>query len=254
KAKNRNACLGRLAASTKASRTLYITLNPFTPKATRITGLVVDETGKKIEERPLELSRIANQPPRDVVRFAVSQLLEQLAVAKAPMAELLPMPLTPGAEPEPMASQSPPPSPAPSVTPQPPALVTSVKQEGPRERTWKTPVGITSLALGGVGLIASGVLITSSNSKAKEFNDAFKAGLPASAETTRLAGLRDDAQSQRKLATISAGAGAALAIGGAILWMMDGSSSSEATSSQRKAGATRILAGPGRVGVLVLLP
>jgi hypothetical protein len=259
KAKNRNACLGRLAATTKATRTLYITLNPFTPKSTRITGLVVDDTGKKVEERPLELPRIPKQPPSDVVRFAVSQLLDQLNVAKGPAQESLTIPLTPGAppEPDPAVVPSPTPEPTPTVTappPQQPAPVASVKQEAPRGRTWKTPAGISGMAVGGVGLVASGILLNSANSKAKEFNDAFKNGLPPQSETARLALLRDDAESQRKTATIAAGVGGALAVGGAILWLMDGSSSSEGTSSQTKVGTTRILAGPGQVGLSVLLP
>jgi hypothetical protein len=257
KAKNRNACLGRLAAATKASRVLYITLNPFTPKSTRITGLVVDETGKKLEERPLELPRIKDQPPSAVVRFAVSQLLDQLEVAKAPQQESLSVPLTPGSppEPEPMALPSPSPSqePAPAATPPPPAApVTAVKQEAPRGSTWKTPAGISGMAVGGVGLIVSGILITSSNSKAKEFNDAFSSGLPDSTQTARLGQLREDVESQRTTATLVAGAGAALAVGGAVLWLMDGSSSSKGAPAQ--AGTTQILAGPGQVGVRILLP
>jgi hypothetical protein len=254
KAKNRNACLGRLAAATKASRVLYITLNPFTPKTTRITGLVVDETGTKVQEKSLELPRIATQPPRDVVRFAVSQLLDQLDVAKAPVQDTLPMALTPGATPEPppVAGAPTAPEPAAPVAPAPAAPSSPSQQEPPRGRTWKTPAGIAGVALGGVGLIASGVLIVSSNSKAKEFNDAFKNGLPSSEDTARLGKLRDDAKAQRSTATIAAGAGAALAIGGAILWLTDGPSSGG--SSQAKAGTARILAGPGQVGVLVLLP
>jgi hypothetical protein len=257
KAKNRNACLGRLAAATQASRALYITLNPFTPKATRITGLVVDETGTKVEEKSLELPRIATQPPRDVVRFAVSQLLDQLDLAKAPAQDTLSVPLTPGAAPEPeplppVAAPSPAPAPATPAAPVPAAPSVSSQQEPPRGRTWKTPAGIAGMAAGGAGLIASGVLIVSSNSKAKEFNDAFKNGLPSSEDTTRIAKLREDSKSQRRTATIAAGAGAALAVGGAILWLTDGPSSED--SSDGKAGTARILAGPGQVGVLVLLP
>lgn len=254
--KNRNACLRRLAIAIQASRILYITLNPFTPKSTRITGIVVDDTGAQVEEKTLELPRIPNQPPRDVVRFAVSQLLDQLDVAKAPANDILPVPRAPG-EPEPapeVALPAPAPGPAPAVTPapQPPAPGVATQQEAPRGRTWKTPSGITGMAVGGVGLIVSSVLVASSNSKAKEFNDAFKDGLPPSTDTTRLARLRDDARSQRRTATITAGAGAALAISGAILWLTDRPSSEG--SSPGKAGTARLLAGPGHVGVLVLLP
>lgn len=258
KVKNRNACLFRLAKATQASRVLYITLNPFTPKSTRITGLVVDETGATVEEKSLELPRIPNQPPRDVVRFSVSQLLDQLDVAKTPAQDIVPVPRTPGATPEPEspAIALPSPTPEPTTTapaaPPPPAAAVSTQQEAPRGRTWKTPAGITGLAVGGVGLIASGILVVSSNSKAKEFNDAFKDGLPPSTDTARLAKLRDEAKSQRRTATIAAGAGAALAISGAILWLTDGPSSG--SSSPGKAGTARILAGPSHVGVHVLLP
>jgi hypothetical protein len=254
--KNRNACLRRLAIAIQASRILYITLNPFTPKSTRITGIVVDDTGAQVEEKTLELPRIARQPPRDVVRFAVSQLLDQLDVAKAPAQDILPVPRAPGEpapEPE-VAIPTPAPEPAPTVTPapQPPAASVSTQQEAARGRTWKTPAGIAGMAAGGVGLIVSGILVVSSNSKANEFNDAFKDGLPPSTDTAQLARLRDDAESQRRTAAIAAGAGAALAIGGAILWLTDRPSSG--SSSPDKAGTARLLAGPGQVGVLVLLP
>ncbi|KFE60726.1 hypothetical protein [Hyalangium minutum] len=256
KAKNRNACLGRLAAATKATRTLYITLNPFTPKSTRITGLVVDDAGKKVEEKPLELPRIPNQPPSDVIRFAVAALLEQLNVAKAPDQESLTIPLTPGATPEPVAVPSPTPeSTSPTVTAPPqPAPVASVKQEAPKVRTWKTPAGISGIAVGGVGLIASGILLNSANSKAEDFNNAFEGKLPENGALPDLVKLRDEAKSGQRTAAIATGVSGALAIGGAILWLMDGSASSEGTSSTGKVGTTRILAGPGQVGLSVLLP
>ncbi|MFL5346809.1 MAG: hypothetical protein ACJ8AT_18665 [Hyalangium sp.] len=255
KAQNRNMCLGKLAAATKASRTLYLTLDPFNPKVTHITGLVVDESGNKIEEKPLDLPRLPNQPAGDVIRIAVSQILDRLDTTKPTPLELVPVP---GGQPDlPLLATQPnptaTPAPSPTVTAPPSAPVASVRQEA-HHRTWKTPAGITGMALGGVGLIASGVLVTSANSKAKEFNDAFKDGLPPSAETARLAKLRDDAKSQQSLAAISAGAGAALAVGGLVLWLTDGSSSSESASSHPKVGTTRILAGPGQVGVLVWLP
>jgi hypothetical protein len=113
-------------------------------------------------------------------------------------------------------------------------------------------VGRTALAVGGAGIIASGVLVLLSNSDAKKFNDAFDGKLPASTDLERLQALQDSVQSKRKLAAISASAGAALAIGGAILWLTDGPSQQK--SSAGKAGTARILAGPGQVGVLVLLP
>lgn len=255
KAKNRDACLGRLAAATKATRTLYITLNPYTPKVTRITGIVVDTSGKRVEERSMELPRLASQTPSDAVRYAVGQLLDKLDVAKAPLPELLPPSLTPTAEPEPLFAQptpATPPTPPPAATPAPTPVVTQAPAPPPG-RTWKTPVGITGMALGAVGLGVAGYFVTSSNKDAKDFNDAFAAGLPNQSETARLAKLRDDAESKRSTATISAGAGAALAVGGAILWLIDRPSGS-APPEEKKAGTARILTGPGQVGVLVVLP
>jgi hypothetical protein len=257
RAKNRNSCLGRLAAATQASRVLYITLNPFTPKSTRITGLVVDETGTKVEEKSLELPRIANQPPRDVVRFSVSQLLDQLDVARAPAQDSLPVPLTPDITPEPpaVAAPSPTPEPAPSATPapQPPAPVASIRQEGSSERTWKTPAGIAGIAVGGVGIVASGFLLSKGNSKAKDFNGAFDGRLPAQSDLPGLIAQRDEAKSQQTLATITGISSVALGLGGAALLWLD-RPSSPGDSSPDKAGTARLLAGPGQVGVLVLLP
>lgn len=252
KAKNRNACLGRLAAATKATRSLYITLNPFTTKSTRITGLVVDETGKKTEERSLELPRIPSQAPRDVVRFAVAQILDQLEVAKAPPADLLATPLTP--EPEPLVPPPAPTTPPPAITPSAPPLTAQAKQEDPSGRTWKTPVGIAGIAVGAVSIGIAGFLVANSNSKADEFNKAFEGdNLPASSDVATVAAYRDDAESQRKTAAISAGASAALAIGGTILLLLDRPSAPE-SKAKNKAGSARLLAGPGQVGVLVFLP
>ncbi len=259
RAKNRDACLGRLAAATQASRTLYITLNPYTPKATRITGIVVDTTGKRVEERSMELPRLASQSPNDVVRFAVGQLLDKLEVARAPLPEVIPPSLTPTAEPEPLFVQPTPAEPtptppAPTVTPTPtPTPVVTAAPEPKSGRTWKTPVGITGMALGVVGLGVGGYFVISSNKDAKDFNDGFASGLPAQDQVAALAKFRDDAKSKRSTATISAGAGAALAVGGAILWLIDRPSST-APAEETKVGTTRILAGPGQVGILVLLP
>ena len=256
RAKNRDACLGRLAAATKATRTLYITLNPYTPKVTRITGLVVDTAGKRVEERSMELPRLASQSPSDAVRYAVGQLLDKLEVARAPLPELLPPSLNPTAEPQPLfvepapATRTPPPAaatPAPTPTP-----VVTQAPAPPPGRTWKTPVGIAGMALGAIGLGVGGYFVTSSNKDAKAFNEAFATGLPNQSETARLAKLRDDAESKRSTATLSAGAGAALAVGGVILFLID--RPSDGASPEQKAGTARLLAGPGQVGVLVVLP
>jgi hypothetical protein len=256
KAKNRDACLGRLATATKATRTLYITLNPYTPKVTRITGLVVDTSGKRVEERSMELPRLASQSPGDAARYAVGQLLDKLEVAKAPLPELLPPSLNPTDEPQPLFVEKTPAAPAtppPAATPTPaPVPVVTKAPEPPPGRTWKTPAGITGMALGAIGLGVGGYFVTSSNKDAKAFNEAFANGLPAQSETARLAKLHDDAESKRSTAVISAGAGAALAVGGAILFLIDRPSGS--TPPEEKAGTARILAGPGQVGVLVVLP
>lgn len=253
KAKNRDACLGRLAAATQASRTLYITLNPYTPKVTRITGIVVDTTGKRVEDRSLELPRLASQSPNDVARYAVGQLLDKLEVARAPLAEVLPPSLTPTAEPEPLFVQPPSAEPTPpAATPTPaPAPVVTQAPPPPPGRTWKTPAGITGMALGAVGLGVAGYFVTSSNKDAKTFNDGYANGLPLQAQLPALAQARDDAKAKRSTATLSAGAGGALLVGGAILFLIDRPSD---TPKQQAAGTTRILAGPGQVGILVVLP
>ncbi|HEX8700498.1 MAG TPA: hypothetical protein VF815_16735 [Myxococcaceae bacterium] len=255
KAKNRDACLGRLATATKATRTLYITLNPYTPKVTRITGIVVDTSGKRVEDRSMELPRIASQSPNEVVRFAVGQLLDKLDVAKAPLPELLPPSLTPTDEPQPLFVEPGPATPPPAVTPAPapaPAPVIAQAPPPPPGRTWKTPAGITGMALGAVGLGVAGYFVTSSNKDAKAFNDAFNNRLPQQSDLGSLAKLRDDAESKRSTAVISAGAGGALAVGGLILFLIDRPSAD--APEEKKAGTARILAGPGQVGVLVVLP
>ena len=252
KAKNRDACLGRLAAATQASRTLYITLNPYTPKMTRITGIVVDTTGKRVEDRSLELPRLASHSTSDVVRYAVGQLLDKLEVGRAPLAEVLPPSLTPTAEPEPLFVQPPSAAPTtpPAATPTPAPVLTQAPPPPPG-RTWKTPAGITGMALGAVGLGLAGYLVTSSNKDAKAFNDGYANGLPLQAQLPALDQARDDAKAKRSTATLSAGAGGALLVGGAILFLIDRPSD---TPKEKTAGTTRILAGPGQVGILVVLP
>ncbi len=248
KVKNRNACLGRLAAATQAAGTLYITLNPFSPKSTRITGLVVNGSGKSVEERTLELPRLATQSPRDVIRYAVPQLLDQLEVGKAPLPEAIPLSLTGEPEPEPVAQQPPPP--APTVVPDPSPALTA-QAELPHQRTWKTPAGITGLAVGAVGLGVAGFFVASSNSDAKEFNNAYDGKFPPQSELTRFDALRDDVNSQRTLATISASVGGAFAVGGLVLLMLDHPTTRPEAD---KAGTARLLAGPNHVGLRVILP
>ena len=253
KAKNRDACLGRLAAATQASRTLYITLNPYTPKVTRITGIVVDTTGKRVEDRSMELPRLPSQSPSDVVRFAVGQLLDKLEVAKAPLADVLPPSLTPTAEPEPLFVQppAPEPTPPPAATPAPAPVLTQAPLPPPG-RTWKTPAGITGMALGAVGIGVAGYFFSSASQDADKFNPSYADGkLPQQSEVAGLAALRDDYNSKRSTGTLSAGAGGALLVGGAILLLIDRPSD---TPKEKTVGTTRLLAGPGQVGLLVVLP
>jgi hypothetical protein len=268
--KNRDACLGRLAAATKADHTLYITIDVKdvpavkkgktkgpTTRVTRITGIVVDPKGKKVEERSQDAS--PNDAPNDAIRFGVAYILDRLEVTKPPPPEITPLPLGPTAE------NTPPPSgPTYSPTPTPPEPtakpgassappLASSKQEPPHERTWKTKAGIASAVAGGAGVVAAIILGTSGNSKAKEFNDAFASGLPPSTELPRLDQLRDDAKSQQKTATIAGVAGGALIITGGVLWFIDRPSGG-GSSSPGKAGTATLLVGPRQVGVSVLLP
>jgi hypothetical protein len=256
RAKNRNGCLGRLASATRATRALYVTVDAFSRK-TRITGLVVDTEGKLVEQKSLDLPRIPNQAPRDTVRIAVSQILSQLALTSAPLestAETIPTLEAPpeGPPPPPQETrpnlQPPEPSPQPVVTAPPPAAEPAVG------RSWKTPVGIAGVGAGVVGLGLGAFFLLDAEGQAKDFNeDYYGNGAPSLERKEQLLAdvvrVRDDINSKRTLALVRGAAGVVLGGVGAYLWLSDGPS-----DQPRKAGSARLSAGPGNVGLLVILP
>lgn len=252
RAKNRNGCLGRLASATHATRALYLTVDAFS-RRTRITGLVVDPNGKVVEQKSLELPRVANQPPRDTVRIAVSQMLAQLALTSAPLATLTEP--APTLEAEPLGPPPPPKETAPSLTPPEPApqkpVAAAAPPEAPQGRTWKTPVGIAGVAAGVVGVGLATLLVLDADKEAKAFNDTYYPGTsaPPLEQQAQLLEDRDSIDSKRTLGIVSGAAGVVLAGVGAYLWISDGPS-----DAPKKAGSARLSAGPGSVGLLVVLP
>lgn len=254
RAKNRNGCLGRLASATRATRALYVTVDAFSRK-TRITGLVVDTQGKLVEQKSLDLPRIPNQPPRDTVRIAVSQILSQLALTSAPLessAETIPTLEAPPEGPPPPPEQPRPNLQPPEPSPQQPVVVAPppAAAEPPPGRSWKTPVGIAGVGAGVVGLGLGAFFLLDAEGQAKDFNDTYYGnGAPALEREAQLLADRDDINSKRTLAIVSGAAGVVLGGVGAYLWLSDGPS-----DQPRKAGSARLSAGPGNVGLLVVLP
>jgi len=253
RAKNRNGCLGRLASATRATRALYLTVDAYSRK-TRITGLVVDPNGKVVEQKRLELPRIPNQPPRDTVRISVSQMLAQLALTSAPAASIVePAPTleAPPAGPPPPPQENLPSLTPPEPKPQEPVVVAPpVAPEPVASSSWKTPVGIVGVAAGVVGAGVGTFLVLDADKQAKDFNERYYGnGAPEIAQQAQLLEDRDSINSKRTLGFVSGAAGVVLAGVGAYLWISDGPS-----DQPKKAGSARITAGPGNVGLLVVLP
>ncbi|XXF77367.1 hypothetical protein P2318_30595 [Myxococcaceae bacterium GXIMD 01537] len=252
KAKNRNACLGKLATDTQARHALFITVAPYAP-TTRVTGVVVDPSGKVVEQKSLQLARVRNQPPRDALRIAVAQLLAQLALTSAPataftepIPSLEPTPAQPPQPEPPAVAQAPvtPAAPQQALTP-PPAEPSS-------GRTWKTPAGIVGVGAGVVGLGLAALFTVQSNDDVEKLNAFYANGAAPQLNDENVAEinrLRDDADSKRTLAIASGAAGVVLAGVGAVLWLTDGPSTKPPAP-----GTARLLAGPGSVGLLVVLP
>jgi hypothetical protein len=251
--KERDACLGRLAATTHAARSLSLSIH-FTYvrgalKGTRITGRAVDASGKPVEEKVKELILSSPVPPEpELVRSAVSQLLDQLETTRPPTPEFIPQSLTDRPiEPDPPPTVA---QPTPAV---PPLKAEPPPPPRPRGRTWMTPVG---LAAGGVGVVGLGVataFLLGADSKAKDFNTAFAGdSLPASSELPGLIQLREDGESQRKSGQVLMIAGGALLAAGGALFGVD--TALQDRKSSPSAGTARVLAGPGQVGLLVVLP
>ncbi|WP_225410334.1 hypothetical protein [Stigmatella hybrida] len=251
--KERDACLGRLAATTQAARSLYLSIH-FTYvrgalKGTRITGRAVDASGKLVEEKLKELILSSPVPPEpELVRSAVSQLLDQLETTRPPTPEFIPQSLTD----RPIEPDLPPAvaQPTPAV---PPLKAEPPPPPRPRGRTWMTPVGIAAGGVGVVGLGVATVFLLGADSKAKDFNSAFAGdSLPTASELPGLIQLREDGQSQRKNGKVLMIAGGALLAAGGALFGVD--TALKDKKSPPAAGSARVLAGPGQVGLLVVLP
>ncbi|ADO69043.1 hypothetical protein [Stigmatella aurantiaca] len=251
--KERDACLGRLASTTQAARSLYLSIQ-FTYvrgalKGTRITGRAVDASGKLIEEKLKDLILSSPIPPEpELVRSAVSQLLDQLETTRPPEPEFIPQSLTDKPiEPDPAPTVAQPTPAAPPLKAEPPP------PPRPRGRTWMTPAGIAAGGAGIVGLGVATAFLLGADSKAKDFNQAFAEGnLPTRDELPGLIQLREDGESQRKNGKLIMIAGGALLAAGGALFGID--TALKDKSSTPAAGTTRILAGPHQVGILVLLP
>ncbi|MDC0713046.1 hypothetical protein POL68_31580 [Stigmatella sp. ncwal1] len=250
--KERDACLGRLAATTQAARSLYLSIQ-FTYirgalKGTRITGRAVDASGKLIEEKLKDLILSSPVPPEpELVRSAVSQLLDQLETTRPPEPEFIPQSLTDKPiEPDPAPTVAQPTPSAPPLKAEPPP------PPRPRGRTWMTPVGIAAGGIGVVGLGVATAFLLGADSKAKDFNSAFDNKLPTTAELPGLIQLREDGESQRKNGKLTMIVGGALLAAGGALFGVD--TALKDKLSTPAAGTTRILAGPNQVGILVLLP
>jgi hypothetical protein len=251
--KERDACLGRLAATTHASRSLSLSIH-FTYvrgalKGTRITGRAVDASGKPVEEKLKELILSSPVPPEpELVRSAVSQLLDQLETTRPPPPEFIPQSLTD----KPIEPDLPPTvaQPTPSV---PPLKAEPPPPPRPRGRTWMTPVGLAAGGAGIVGLGAATAFLLGADSKAKDFNKAFAGdSLPPLGDLPKLIQLREDGESQRKNGKVLMVAGGALLAAGGALFGID--TALKDKTSPPSAGTARVLAGPGQVGLLVVLP
>jgi hypothetical protein len=101
----------------------------------------------------------------------------------------------------------------------------------------------------GVGLAT--FLVLDADKEAKAFNDTYYPGTsaPPLEQQQQLLEDRDSINSKRTLGIVSGAAGVVLAGVGAYLWISDGPS-----DKPKKAGSARLSAGPGSVGLLVVLP
>ncbi|WPB78437.1 hypothetical protein KYC5002_04605 [Archangium violaceum] len=242
-------CLGRLATATQASRAVLITLNP--GQLTRVSGLVVNPQGEVVDQKSIQI-RSRGQPQTELVRTAITRLREQLNLVPlkvTPLVEQPPPPPLVAATPTPAQEPTPStkPSESPAVSAPPPAVGVS-KQVSSDGRTWKTPLAYTSGGAGIVALGLAGFFAISGNNAMIESNKPYANDrYPPQSELANISQLRQQATTQRILAGVSAGVGAALVGTGVYLWLND-----------RKAppapGVAAFSVGPGGVSVLGVLP
>jgi hypothetical protein len=253
RSKERNACLGKLAAATQASRTVLISIDP--GQVTRVSGVVVTPEGEVVDQKSIQM-RNRGQPVNDVVRTAVTRLREQLTLLPPKLAALVeqPAPLTPPEPPPPPPSAEPPPAqaqaapPPPQPTPATPAPAAAVSQAAPSARTWKTPTAYATAGAGVVALGLAGFFALQASNTLDELDAPYRDGrFPRRDELPQLAERKDKLSTQRTLSGVSAALGAALVGTGVYLWLSDRPGSTTP-------GATALSAGPGGVKLRVLLP
>jgi hypothetical protein len=249
-AKKPAECLGRLATATQASRAVLITLDP--GQLTRVSGLVVNPRGEVVDQKSIQI-RSRGQPQAELIRTAITRLREQL--------NLVPLKVTPLVEqppPPPLVATTPPPAQEPALVPAPlaeapatsaPPPAIAVSQSASSDgRSWRTPVAYTSAGAGVVALGLAGYFVISGNNAMIESNKPYADNrYPPQSELANISQLRQQATTQRILAGVSAGVGAALVGTGVYLWLND-----------RKAppapGVAALSVGPGGVSVLGVLP
>jgi hypothetical protein len=110
---------------------------------------------------------------------------------------------------------------------------------------WRSPAGIVAMGAGAVGVGAGTALAFMAKSKFDESNDTGHCNAEGQCDSTGLA-LRDDAVAQGNIATAVFVAGAALAVGGAILWLSAPPSDERALTDPAPA---RLAVGVGPGGV-----
>ena len=139
-------------------------------------------------------------------------------------------PLAPGGDAKAPAAAPPakPPASPPAVpdaaSPPPPGAPVAVPV--PEESSWQSPVGFAAMGIGAAAMGVGTVLAFTAKSTFNESNEGGRCDADGRCNAEGL-GLRDDAVSRGNVATVVFVAGAAVAIGGAVLWL------SAPTSSQR---------------------
>ncbi len=250
----RNACLGKLATATKASRALLITIAP--GPLTRVSGVVVNPSGEVLDQKSVQLRNRDNQPQSELVRTAVTRLRGQLALTAtkvthreappAPAQDDTLAPLTPAP-----AETPPAPAAAPPVAAAPPPAAPGLDLSFLAGRSWKTP---TAYATAGAGVVALGLataFTVQAGNTLQELDAPYADGkLPPYSELGRLSGLQRTLGTQRTVAGVSAALGAALVGTGVYLWLSD----RQQPGTPATPGATALSAGPGGVNVRVVLP
>lgn len=243
------ACLGKLATATQASRAVLITVNP--GQLTRVSGVVVNAQGEGVDKKSIQI-RSRGQPQAELVRTAISRLRDQLNIVPLKVTPLVeqPPPAPPvAAAPPPAQAPEPTTGTAPAESPAAPPEALGVSQQAPRTgRTWKTPAAYAAAGTGVVALgLASFFAIDGNNAMIASNEPYANNQYPPRSELPRIVQLRDEARTKRTIAGVSAALGAALVGTGVYFWLND----RPATPTP---GISALSVGPGGVSVLGVLP